>query len=72
MPKASMNKRALGDDKGEVEMKPNFMRFGEEWSQGNYIPLHLKYVLQSGRSEKKAERVLRRGNRYSTGSEVKK
>ena len=54
MPKASMNKRVLGDDKGEVEMKPNFMRFGEEWSQGNYIPLHLKYVLQSGRSEKKA------------------
>lgn len=32
MPKASMNKKALGDDKGEVEMKPNFMRFGEEWS----------------------------------------
>lgn len=32
MPKASMNKRVLGDDKGEVEMKPNFMRFGEEWS----------------------------------------
>lgn len=27
-----MNKRALGDDKGEAEMKPNFMRFGEEWS----------------------------------------